>query len=111
MKKTFFVMTTVIFSTLFFSCNNNDAKKTETQQQSYEMVTESVTNADGITLDMIFDKNNGTGIFTFNGETIEMNQDTTASGIRYSNDKYEFAEWQGEITLKENGEVIFQSCR
>ena len=36
-----------------------------------------------------------------------MKQDTTASGIQYSNEDYLFTEWQGKMELKKDGKTIF----
>jgi uncharacterized protein YggE len=71
------------------------------------IVTSSVITQNGDRLDMSFNNTRNTATFVFKGDLIEMKQDTTASGIRYSNPRYEFTEWHGEIQLKEDGKVIF----
>ena len=48
-----------------------------------------------------------TALFVFNGETIELKGDTTASGIRYSNKHYIFTEHQGKMELLKDNKVIF----
>ncbi len=74
---------------------------------SDQIVQSSVTNQDGIRLDMTYNNTQRTARFIFKGESIDLKQDTTASGIKYSNAHFEFSEWHGEVTLKKDGEVIF----
>lgn len=69
----------------------------------------SATNAAGQRLDMDFNNNNNTAVMNYGGETVVLNADTTASGIRYSNADYTYEEWQGHIILKRNGQVIFDN--
>lgn len=71
------------------------------------IVKTTVTNADGTRLDMVYNNTRHTSRYILNGDTIDMKQDTMASGIRYSNSRYEYAEWHGQITLKKDGKVIF----
>lgn len=73
-----------------------------------DVVNASVKDAKGTTLDMLFNKTKGTAEMKLNGETIEMKQDTTASGIQFSNDQYKYTEWQGNITLKKGDKVVFE---
>jgi membrane-bound inhibitor of C-type lysozyme len=56
---------------------------------------------------MMFNNTRNTATFILKGETIEMKQDTMASGIKYSNSNYEFTEWHGEIELKKDGKIVF----
>lgn len=72
-----------------------------------DIVTTSVTDDNGNTLDMRFDNIAGTATFLFGGDTIYLKQDTMASGIRYSNDNYIFTEHQGEVTLTKDGDIVF----
>ena len=72
-----------------------------------EIVKDSVTNPKGETLQMLFNNTTSTATFTLKNEVIEMKQDTTASGIQYSNENYLFTEWQGKMELKKDGKTIF----
>ena len=96
---------------LLVSCKEN--KKTVNQATDTieaatdQIVKNSVTNREGDKLDMVYNSTKRTACFVFKGETIELKQDTTASGIKYSNSRYEFTEWHGEIRLKKYGKVIF----
>lgn len=44
---------------------------------------------------------------TFKGVSSMLHQDTTASGIKYSNDQFVYTEWHGNATLKEKGNTVF----
>lgn len=96
------------------ACNNTKSPSpveevaVEERAASDELVESSITNTAGETLHAIFNNTRGTASFTLNGERIEMVQDTMASGIRFMNDLYEYEEWQGRITLKKEGNIIFE---
>ena len=96
---------------LSVSCQVHHAPSGKTgipaESSTDQLVRASVTNADGIKLDMIYNNSRHTATFRRNGQTIELKQDTTASGIKYSNREYEYREWHGEMTLKKDGKIIF----
>ena len=71
------------------------------------IITASATDKTGVKLDMVFNNAKGTATFTLKGETIELKQDTMGSGVKYSNEKYEYTEWHGRIELKKEGKSIF----
>ena len=94
------------------SCHNTQdrpkaAKTVNLTNTTDKTVKNAITNNKGVTLTMLFNKPKGTATVTLNGETIEMKQDTVASGIKYSNAEYEFTEWHSDITLKKNRIIIF----
>ncbi len=97
-----FLILIMLSGLLFFSCTGN---KSSTDQ----IVKSSVTNQDGIRLDMTYNNTKRTARFVLKGENIDLKQDTTASGIKYSNIHFEFNEWHGEVTLKKDGAVIFSN--
>jgi membrane-bound inhibitor of C-type lysozyme len=72
-----------------------------------EIVESTVTNKKGQTLYMRFNNTIGIATLKLDNKTIELNGDTVASGIKYSNADYEFRECRGIITLKKEGRVIF----
>lgn len=74
-----------------------------------EIVSSSVTDAQGNRMDLNFNNTLGTATVNFDGEVIEMTQDTTASGVRMHNDNYEYEEWQGHVVLKRDGNVVFDN--
>lgn len=102
-----------------FACKNPKEGETETPKvdslevvtppapKADEIVMDSLTNKEGKMLKMLFNNTQSTATFTFENETIEMKQDTTASGIQYSNEHFVFTEWQGQVDLKKDGKSIF----
>lgn len=58
---------------------------------------------------MTYDNKKGTATLAFNGETVTLRADTTASGLRFRNSDYEYEEWKGNVVLKKNGQVVFDS--
>lgn len=71
------------------------------------IVESIVKDSQGKTLEMKFNNSNNTASLVFNGKTIELKADPTASGIRYSNTDYVFSEHQGKIELLKDGKIIF----
>ena len=114
MKKTFLTIA-VLSGLILVSCTGQKKQADQPVEQttitavSDEIVNDSVTNQEGVTLNMTYNNTKGTGTFVLNGETIELQQDTTASGIKFSNAQYEYTEWQGDIVLKKDGKVVFES--
>ena len=49
----------------------------------------------------------GICILELNGERIELQQERTASGIRYSNEHFTYTNWHGETHLYKDGSLIF----
>lgn len=116
MKTKFFSIIMVAAALSISSCQNEN-KETKTEEpttvettvepDSVDVVTNSLTDDNGNTLDMKFDNAAGTATFVFNKDTILLKQDTTASGIQYSNENYKFTEHHGEATLTKDGNVVF----
>ena len=103
----------VIAAALFVSCNDSqkreNADATDLDRPlSNEVVTESLTNEDGKTLKMSFDNSQGTATLNYQGEEIVLDQERSASGIWYKNKEYELRGKGNDITLKKDGEVIFE---
>lgn len=80
---------------------------TAVESDAGNVVTASLTDSAGNTLDLLFNHNAGTATLVLAGDTILLTQDTMASGIRYSNDEYIYAEHQGDVELTKNGEAVF----
>ena len=55
-----------------------------------------------------FDNRVNTMEIVFNGETIKLKKEPTASGIKYSSKNYIYTEWHGTGTLTKNGTTIFE---
>ncbi|MDR2802492.1 MAG: MliC family protein [Prevotellaceae bacterium] len=102
----------------FVSCGNRNGQNQQNSDNSDKtatlidnLVQNAVVDSAGSILEMSFNNDDNTALFVFNGEIIEMKGDTVASGIKYSNDHYEFVEWHGEITLAKDGKVVFEHKR
>jgi membrane-bound inhibitor of C-type lysozyme len=110
------ILALVLFSIfLLFSCNQTRKQNDSTVSRTGDnppaqdvIVKNSVTNSNGQTLDMTFNNTKGNAVFILKGDTIEMKQDTMASGIKYSNGNYEYTEHHGEIRLSKDGVMIFE---
>lgn len=111
MKLVFFI-SSVLFNLLLGSCQKKEKiqKQPVTQTELVqEIIRDTVTNQQGIELAMAFNNLKQSATLLWQGETIELKQDQTASGIKYSNPTYELTEHQGMLTLKKGGNVVF-SC-
>jgi len=111
-----------IASLLFFSScqNRNTNGKTEKSSIGTEFETEdsslknneilssTTTNKDGISLKYTFNNSDGTCILELNGETINLKQERTAPGIKYSNEHFIYTNWHGETNLYKDGKLIFK---
>lgn len=116
MKK-ILLMIAILAGLFYTSCKyspKQEAKQEEkiettlTPAPADKIVTSSVTDKKGTKLDMTFNNTKGTATFVLNGETIELKQDTTASGVQCSNAQYIYTEHQGNIELKKEGKVVFE---
>lgn len=114
MKKT--ILTVAMLSALVFtSCK--DATKEENIETSTtevveatpdDIVTSTSTDKDGKKLDMSFNNTKGTATLNFEGETIELAQQRSGSGIWYTNETYELRGKGNDITLSKDGKVVFE---
>ena len=113
MKNT--ILSAIVLMTLALNACTEKAKQQETATTPPvattpdEIVASSVSNKDGQKIDMAFNNTKSTATMQLNGETIELKQDTTASGISYSNEHYKYVEHQGDIAITKDGKVIFQN--
>ena len=103
MKKITFILATSLLL-LAIACNNS--KK---NQENSEVIATTITNNNGKSIDVTYNTAEETATIVFNGETIVLQQQPSASGIRYANDTYEYTEWQDEVKLSRNGQVVFSS--
>lgn len=79
-----------------------------TDNKADDIVNATSTDKDGKTLDMSFNNTKGTATLNFNGETIELEEQKTASGFWYKNDHYELLGKGNDIELKKDGKVVFE---
>lgn len=113
MKKT--ILTVAMLSALIFtSCK--DATKEENIETSTtevveatpdDIVTSTSIDKDGKKLDMSFNNTKGSATLNFEGETIELAQQRSGSGIWYTNETYELRGKGNDITLSKDGKVVF----
>jgi membrane-bound inhibitor of C-type lysozyme len=112
-----FLSTILVSSALIISScqnSNNDKKiedssliQTPVKNDSNNFITDSLIDDKGNKLDMKFDNNAGTVTLVLKQDTILLKQDTTASGMKYSNENYVLNEHQGETTLTKDGNILF----
>lgn len=111
-------MLIVIVAFLIISCTNANTEKNTAPppppipdsvfiNTTDSIVSSSVANNKGETLFMKYNNKQGTAVFILGKDTLHLKQDTTASGVHYSNKDWEYEEWHGEITLKKGSKIIF----
>jgi len=112
MKKVIFILTLFTGMVIYTSCNQKNKVATVEEVRMTSMndkvVRDSVMDGNGNTMYLTFDNPRGMAHIVLRGDTIHLKQDTTASGIRFKNAEYEYEEWQGKITLKKDGRIIFE---
>lgn len=109
------ILTIAILTALFL----NSCKETPKQENAETTTTESVekvdddivtslsTDKDGKKLELIFNNTKGTTTLNFDGETIELVAQKSASGIWYKNENYELRGKGNDIELKKDGKIVF----
>jgi ABC-type oligopeptide transport system substrate-binding subunit len=115
MKKVFLLIFALLLASVLLSCENSKKKKEQKQESLIEEVTEnedvvktSMTDQNGVTLEMVFDNLNNTALLMFEGDTIRLVSQKPASGIWYSNDTYELRGKGDNVELFKNGDLVFQ---
>lgn len=104
MKKHFLWIAAVAIALFSTSCNSKSK-----QESSDELIESTVTSTTGQQLEATFDTANELVTIIFEGDTVVLKQQPSASGINYKNDTYEYTEWQNEIELLKNGVVVFSN--
>jgi len=107
-----------------FSCNTKSGKDLQTTEiqtftltarekikSSDSIMHRSVTNNTGNTIEQSYNLTNATAVFKVNGESIPVKQDTVASGIQYSNDRYLYKEHRGNIELYKDGRLVWDNIK
>jgi membrane-bound inhibitor of C-type lysozyme len=110
MKRNILMLGTVIVL-FFMSCcgNTQRSNQSDNAPASDEIVTSSLTNAEGVQLVMSFNNTKGTASITFKGEVIDLNSQKPASGIWYKNDQYELRGKGQAVELSKDGQVVFST--
>jgi len=81
-----------------------------TDKADKNIVRATVTDENGVSLNIIFDNAKDTANLTLpDNTTILLKGVAMASGIKYANDEYEYSEWHGESELKRGDEIIFKT--
>lgn len=114
MKKYFLVFTMAVGVLTLTSCKGNKQQEAVVEEVTIEtpvneMVKDTIVDAKGNKMYLTFNNPEGLLEVVFNGDTINMMQEITASGIKFNNADYEYEEWQGKIKLKKNGEIVFDN--
>ncbi|EGV42487.1 hypothetical protein BZARG_2224 [Bizionia argentinensis JUB59] len=74
-----------------------------------DIVTSSLKNKDGKTLDVTFNNTEGTAkVYLNDGEQIDLKAEKVASGIWYKNETYELRGKGNNLELKKDGNVVFE---
>ena len=118
MNKT--ILTLALTSALFLTSCNETAKQESTEittatepavdstMVSTDVIKTTSTDKDGKTLDMSVDPIKGIATVNFNGESIEMVQEKSASGVWFKNDTYELRGKGNDLELTKDGKVVFK---
>lgn len=112
MKKYTFTIATLV-ALLISSCTETpkqDYSETTTEiveKKADDIVASTSIDKEGRKLELYFNNSNGTATLNFEGETIELVQQRSASGIWYKNETYELRGKGNDVELKKAGKVIF----
>lgn len=87
--------------------NVETAATEATKKVADDIVTTSTTDKNGTVLEISFNNTKGTATLNFKGETIELVQQKSASGIWYENESYELRGKGNDIDLKKDGNLVF----
>lgn len=74
------------------------------------MIHGTATASNGDVLHMNFDTARSKVFLDLRGEKIELDQQVSGSGVRYTNPNYEYIEWHGQITLTKDGAIVFENA-
>ncbi|MDG4950613.1 MliC family protein [Weeksellaceae bacterium KMM 9724] len=112
MKKT--ILSFAVLSAIFLSSCKEETKQddiiveTETVETTDEdIVTTTTKNKDGKEIEITFNNTAGTATVNYEGETVELQQEKSASGFWYKNDTYELIGKGNNVDFSKDGEVIF----
>lgn len=109
------ILTIAMLTALFFiSCKETPKQENaETittgavEKVTDEIVTISSTDKEGKKLEISYNNIKRTASLNFNGETIKLVQQKSASGIWYNNENYELRGKGNDLELTQKGKVVF----
>ena len=105
----------MLTSLILTSCKDTSKQesteaKTETVATTAdEIVKSTLIDKNGKKLEMSFNNTKDVATLNFNGETLEMKGQETASGIFYKNDHYELQGKGENVELKKDGKTVFKN--
>lgn len=110
------ILTIVMLTALFLiSCKetpkqeNAETTTTESVEEvADDIVRSSSTDKDGNKLEITFNNTKKIATLNFNGETVELVAQKSASGIWYKDENYELRGKGNDIELKKDGKIIFE---
>ena len=112
MEKKFLVIVVLIMVSLASCKEKGKQKDTDLATKKTEVVADEIIkrtsiSKDGKELEMEFNNAKGTLTLNLNGNTIELVQQKSASGIWYTNEDYELRGKGNNIELKKGNEIVF----
>lgn len=115
MTKQAIIAVSVAAAALLASCNpqpaQNGAESANTEVVTPALdtiVTLLLTDSTGNTLEMIFDNPRDVVTIRFNGDSAELASQKAASGIWYSNERYDLSGKGNDIRLTRDGQLVFE---
>ncbi|APY07816.1 hypothetical protein BWZ20_05680 [Winogradskyella sp. J14-2] len=114
MKSILLKITAVILITASFSCKESsetqkDANATTETVTTNETVKKTYKDANGNTMHLEFNNEEGMVTVTFDSETFQLKDQRPASGMWYKNDTYELRGKGETFELSKNGSVVFSN--
>lgn len=98
------------FAALFaLSACNNQPTTPETTPPASDSTAVAVDTPITIAPDITIQFKDTQAVLTVSGETTTLIQEPMASGIAYKNDKYEYLEHQGAISIIKEGKTLFEN--
>ncbi|MCY1533107.1 hypothetical protein D9M68_684190 [compost metagenome] len=104
----------LLLSLSLSSCDNGNNNQVITKPEPVvidEIVNSTAVNKKGEKLEMSFNNTKNIAQVEWQGEKIELAQQPTASGIRYTNEHYELMGKGELVNLIKDGKVIFESVK
>ena len=86
-----------------------DSSKQEHVDSSASLITGTLTSKSGDNLRYSFDNSMHTMTIVYKDDLSVLQQDTMASGIKYSNKTYTYSEFHGAAAVQKNGRTVFEA--
>lgn len=105
------MLTALLFNSCKETTKQENAESTTAvtvEKVNDEIVTNSFTDKNGKKLELSFNHAKNIASLNFNGESIELVEQKSASGIWYKNKNYELRGKGNDIELKKDGKIFFE---